>query len=59
VRRDLIEGPDHRKKLPQTLEGFFFMDEENHTRRRTGGASVSSVCGLDPCLSTSTLASTS
>ncbi|KAL6647567.1 hypothetical protein ACP70R_015004 [Stipagrostis hirtigluma subsp. patula] len=24
--RDLIDDPLHRKKLPQTLEGFFFMD---------------------------------
>ncbi|CAO2189985.1 unnamed protein product [Urochloa humidicola] len=35
--RDLIDGPDHRKRLPQTLEGFFFMDKESHSRRRTGG----------------------
>nr|CAB3465167.1 unnamed protein product [Digitaria exilis] len=35
--RDLIDGPEHRKRLPQTLEGFFFMDEESHSRRRVGG----------------------
>nr|CAB3461399.1 unnamed protein product [Digitaria exilis] len=35
--RDIIDGPEHRKRLPQTLEGFFFMNEESHSRRRTGG----------------------
>ncbi|XBI78941.1 hypothetical protein VPH35_088535 [Triticum aestivum] len=31
--RDLIEDPLHRKKLPQTLQGFFFIDKETHRQR--------------------------
>ena len=27
--RDLIDDPLNRKKLPQTLEGFFFIDKPN------------------------------
>ncbi|KAK3124651.1 hypothetical protein QOZ80_7BG0589960 [Eleusine coracana subsp. coracana] len=34
---ELIDGPHHRKKLPQTLEGFFFMDEESYSSRRNEG----------------------
>ncbi|CAN6165399.1 unnamed protein product [Urochloa humidicola] len=28
--RDLVDDPFNRKKLPQTLEGFFFVDEPNY-----------------------------
>ncbi|XP_037430897.1 putative F-box protein At3g16210 [Triticum dicoccoides] len=31
--RDLIEDPLHRKKLPQTLQGFFLIDKETHRQR--------------------------
>uniref|UniRef100_N1QR01 Uncharacterized protein n=1 Tax=Aegilops tauschii TaxID=37682 RepID=N1QR01_AEGTA len=31
--RDLIEDPLLRKKLPQTLQGFFFIDKETHRQR--------------------------
>ncbi|TVU41965.1 hypothetical protein EJB05_15529, partial [Eragrostis curvula] len=34
---DLIDGPHHRKKLPQTLQGFFFMDKDTYSRRRSVG----------------------
>ncbi|TVU18284.1 hypothetical protein EJB05_34373, partial [Eragrostis curvula] len=30
--RDLVDGPHHRTRLPQTLQGFFFMDEDNYSR---------------------------
>lgn len=34
---DLIADPLHRKKLPQTLEGFFFMDKERCDSYSCGG----------------------
>ncbi|KAI4987227.1 uncharacterized protein LOC123452206 [Hordeum vulgare subsp. vulgare] len=51
--RNLIEDPLHRKKLPQTLQGFFFIGKETH-RQRVGFTNLlarSVPPQIDPSLS--------